>query len=207
MKSLIKEKLIAYSALAGTFYATANGQILYTDIDPDILINVDGEAFDLDLNGDLVKDFRFRKVLLSTEVNSFATLSGNVFPAIMYINNIYASALGANAIAGELSPYSFNYPFALNEGDTICENLTWQGGNSQSLVYSFRYLMDLGGGGFSNYIVNNEGNWLGGKTDKFLGLQLKIGGDLLYGWVRLDITSGNDSLIIKDYAFNTLPGA
>lgn len=206
MKRPIKEKLIAYSALAGTFCTTANSQIVYTDIDPDITINVDGEAFDLDLNGDLIKDFRFRKVLLSTDVNSFETLSGNVFPAVMYINNIYASALGVNAIAGELSPYSFNYPFALNEGDTICDNLSWQAGKSQSLAYSLRYLLDLGGGAFSNYIINDEGNWFGGKTDKFIGLQLKVGGDFLYGWARLDVSSGNDSLIIKDYAYNSVPG-
>lgn len=204
MKNSITSKLLAYTALSSAYCGVLSAQVNYVDIDPDIVLDVDGEVFELDLNGDLIKDFRFRKVMISTDINTFTTLLGEQFPAIEYINHIYGSALGANAIAGELSPYSFKYPYVLDEGDTICDNINWLGGNSQSLVYSFRYLLETASGMFENYQINADGNWFGGETDKFAALRLQIGGDQLYGWVRFDVTANNDSLIIKDFGYSTV---
>ena len=40
-----------------------------------------------------------------------------------------------------------------------------------------------------------------GAGDKFVGLQFEIGGDLKYGWLRLNLSADARSLTIYDYAY------
>ncbi len=58
---------------------------------------------------------------------------------------------------------------------------------------------------YTNTIINigyaDHGNF--GGVNEFVGLKLKTGGSTYYGWLRLDVF--NDSLVLKDYAINTIP--
>jgi len=49
------------------------------------------------------------------------------------------------------------------------------------------------------------GNWCN-ETDKFLGLRFTVGGNIHYGWARLDAV-WNNGWTVKDFAYNTTPGA
>jgi len=48
--------------------------------------------------------------------------------------------------------------------------------------------------------------WTGGETDKYIGVQINIGGQLHYGWVRLSTGFRNTDMTVHDFAYNTVPG-
>ena len=47
-------------------------------------------------------------------------------------------------------------------------------------------------------------DWCGGVTDGYLGLVLDIAGSTHYGWVRMDLAADRSSLVIKDFAYNSV---
>jgi hypothetical protein len=58
-------KLASYSTMAGAFIAlssSANGQVLYTDVNPDETYSENGEFYELDLNEDGDIDFSIKVV-------------------------------------------------------------------------------------------------------------------------------------------------
>ncbi|MBT8259706.1 MAG: T9SS type A sorting domain-containing protein [Flavobacteriaceae bacterium] len=160
-------------AIAGVSDAT--GQIIYTDVDPDYA------SADVNIGLDLDNDSNFDFV-----IGDFSSA-----PAIALF--AYNSAVG-NSWLG--SNPSFNYPFALNSGDTISSGLTsWYGG---TYAGTLNYASCYGGIGSSNWC---------GVTDKFLGLRFQTGGQTYYGWAKLDVSLSGDQFILKEYAYNSTPGA
>jgi hypothetical protein len=199
--------LKGYSALAIAFLTTrATAQIDYTDIDPDIVLSADGDVFNLDLDDNGTIDFSLRKVLISSYNPTIYTTFGNVYPGIIRQNHLYGTALDNNAILGELSPFSYQYPFALDADVVFCDMETWNRGSNQSLVYSYGYLLDVGSGVTEAVTLLDDGFWFGGKTDKYLGLRLRKGSQNFTGWLRLDVAPDNTSATIKDFAYFKIPG-
>ena len=128
MKNTTKKKdvLLKYSAAAGAFLAAGavNGQIQYTDVNPDVVLDNTTPQYDMDLDGDLVNDFGFA-------VSTFSfTTSG------ISITGSYAGvALGSgNSVAGTMSSTTsggsqFNV-FPITAGNPIDANNTWGNGGS-----------------------------------------------------------------------------
>jgi hypothetical protein len=58
-------------------------------------------------------------------------------------------------------------------------------------------------------IGNSQGLWLGGVSNKYLGIRFKLtpGSSWLYGWARLDVDANPDSFTVKDYAYNSETGS
>ena len=162
-------------SLASAGIANANGQIIYTDVDPDSDgTTVDSDIFlDVDNNG--ANDFQIRQQ--SSDLLIAPLLS--------------ASILG-NPNGG---PYdNYDYPFALSNGAIISNGVnTWipSNGSFQTMNY---YSCYLGSGGDYN-------NWCN-VTDKYLGLRFLIVGDVHYGWARFEVISLPSNWILKDYAYN-----
>lgn len=101
------------------------------------------------------------------------------------------SSTSGNSFLGSQPGYT--YPFAMNSGDTISSGQTgWYD------VGTLNYVSCYNGAGSSNWC---------GVTDKFLGLRFNVGGNTHYGWARLDVSASGDSFTIKDYAYNSTPGA
>jgi len=89
---------------------------------------------------------------------------------------------------GILRNYSnYSYALALSNGSTI--------GNTGSF-------------GASLYLVasSSSGNW-SNVNDKFLGVTFQINGNTHYGWIRLDVNTSGNAWVVKDYAYNDVPGA
>lgn len=83
------------------------------------------------------------------------------------------------------------FPWALAASTTICDTLaTWYNVN-------FPGTMGLG---------TSTGYWPG-QTDKYLALQLIVGTNTYYGWVRLDVYATSSSFTVKDYAYESTPNA
>jgi hypothetical protein len=50
-----------------------------------------------------------------------------------------------------------------------------------------------------------QGEWIG-VSDKFLGVKFNIGANTHYGWARLDVSAGADTIRLKDFAYNQMAG-
>lgn len=100
----------------------------------------------------------------------------------------YCAPQNNNAYSG----YTVNgdyFPWALAAGTPICDTLpTW-------FDVNFPGAMGLG---------TSIGNWPG-QTDKYLALQLIVGTNAYYGWVRLDVYATSSSFTVKDYAYESTP--
>ncbi|MCE3279736.1 MAG: hypothetical protein K0S44_1927 [Bacteroidetes bacterium] len=176
-----RNKLKSYSALAGTMIAagTADSQIVYTDISPDVMVNTDGGSYDLDLNNDGTFDFTFNQIISPGGSSSSP------------YNKVGVTPLNSNMIAGSTAG-NYVYPFAMNPGDSIKSSLSWNVGTSQS----------MGSYWGASYTY---GNWPG-VNNKYIGLKLDVAGTIYYGWARLDVVPLSTSFTIKDYAFMNIAG-
>jgi hypothetical protein len=156
------------------------------------------------LNNDGTPDFQLKKRLLISYNPTIFTTYGSVKAGSIQLNHIYGTAMGTNAMLGEVSPYGFRYPFAMSLDEEICGSGDWMQGPYQSLVYSYGYKFFLGSGAYSYFQLNSDGYWFGGQTDKYLGLSLKVDGASFYGWLRLDVAPDNIAFTVKDYAFQSI---
>src|SRR5262249_7821660 len=109
----------------------------------------------------------------------------------------YASAL---EYSNQLLGIKSSGVFALSSGNVIDSNQLWIDTN-----YPFFGTFRKWSSWFSSFHSGYEsvGFWINIK-DRFAGLKLIVGADILYGWVRMDAKL-KKHLIIKDYAYNSTP--
>jgi hypothetical protein len=109
-------------------------------------------------------------------------------------SNLYISPLtDTNEVLGS-GGVTFAYPFALSSGTAISSGAGSFFNNGFS-------------GGFQsmNYGSCSFGNWCS-VSDKFIGVRFEIGGNIHYGWVRLDVNQSGSVWTVKDYAYEDIPG-
>lgn len=198
--TITNNKMSAYSLMAISFLSVADvsGQLIYTDVDPDQTFDADGQSYDLDLNGDATIDFNIKVV--DYGISSFlSTSSGSVFSGV--VRGVLITPYNGNALAG-YGNTSFANPYAYNYGDIIGSSLPFKVAPFQSLV-NYQLVYDYPASG-SNYVYASYGYW-GGATDKYLAIQFNFGGDIYYGYARLDVSDNHHQFTIKDYAYNSTP--
>ncbi len=188
MKKQLLKKLSAFIFTAMLFSASANAQIVYTDVTPDQVISAttipSTEDYNIDLNNDGINDYKIS-----------CSRSGGICPLApssrLYINFISDSALNSNAV---VTGTSITYPLAMNLNDSISSGLSFS---------SFGYLRRNTSGG---PCTGTFGVW-SYSIDRYLGLKLIVGGNTYYGWARMqiDVVTGIPSCTIKDYAYNSIP--
>lgn len=178
-KILLNTKFTGYAALACAFAAVqqADAQMVYTDVDPDALIN-SGDNYLFDLDNDGTDDFGFTNVIYSA------------------IGAMNALVVGSGGIAGYIgSFFGSTFPFVsvLDDGQVVDGGLGW---------YSTSGGAPLLWGTFG--VVGSLGAW-DNVTDKFIGLRIKMGADFHYGWARIDVS--HTTITLKDYAYNATANA
>jgi hypothetical protein len=180
MKKTSQDKLRMYSALAGTAIASSAGaQVVFTDVNPDAIVH-DTAFYNLDLNNDGNDDFIFRAdtVVSSSYSVGLATV------------NIVGDT--GNAVLGSIYASMYPFPFALNNGDTVKPgNPNW---NAYAQNSGLNYL------GVNVAATYTYGNWVGAH-DKYIGLRIDSAGTYHYGWARLSVSAGSDTIIVKEYAY------
>ncbi|MBL6964177.1 MAG: T9SS type A sorting domain-containing protein [Bacteroidetes bacterium] len=182
-----ESKLKTYTSVAAGVVASAgiaNAQIVYTDIDPDIMIS--DSSYLIDLNNDANADFRL--------IHLYYYYSNSILNAIGLEGLNINEALGDTILSTSYSYVSF-YPAMLNANDDISEN--------KQVWYYSSYALMYYNGVYGSYTFKG-GNWKS-TTDKFLGLRFKMDGKWHYGWARIDITAKGEAFIIKDYAYESYP--
>ncbi|HYV92743.1 MAG TPA: T9SS type A sorting domain-containing protein [Chitinophagales bacterium] len=186
--SSLQQKLTSYSLCAGSVLAAsaaANAQVMYTDVNPDVVLeNSAGTlpfdiSYALDLNNDSITDFNIT-------VQSSTSSSTN---QVLYAEGI--SALGVNSVAAKSNIQSsllFRFP--------MCDFIQ-QSNPGAVWSYSFQAF---------NFLAYSNGGGYGSVNDFYAGLLLVINGNTYYGWARFDINPDSSrSVVIKDYAYEATP--
>src|SRR5690606_12475010 len=165
--SKLAKRLSQYSsfALAAIGASEVDGQVIYTDVNPDFSGGM-GSSYAIDFDNDGVDD-----VIIDN--NTYSTF-GYVYP------RIYATPQGTNAVLGTIGFGPYAYPFALNSGDMISSG-------------AYGYFLDNYYNNSMNY-NNSFGTWIG-VTDKYLGVQFNRSGNTYYGWARLDVTTSGTFIV------------
>ena len=187
-------KLISYStsAIAFILLHAAKAQAVYTDIDPDIVLDEDFDALgiDMDNNGDF--DFAFIK---------FSYTTSDSIQDYQKIEKMFCGPYGnsANMIAGT-HPWRF-YPYALSSGEVINDELLFYNYGYQRMAYQLFSSFE----GFSTVILMDYGGkWYPEMFNHYLGVKFEGEDDCIhYGWIRCSIEDSGKVLTIKDYAFET----
>ena len=204
MKKDLRDKLKAYSIAAGAVAAASSGQgqVLYTNIEPDTLTSGLNGSYELDLNNDNITDFIFN-INQSTNSGSFTFTSG-FFNYFNINTGVSITPEPGNAILG-------NWAVALDSG-MIVQNgaYLWSGYGQNNLanqnVYNSSYqIASYYGGTYSGQWSGtwSQGNFINAQ-DKYVGLRVEIGGELHYGWARIDVNSFTE-FVVKDYAIEMTP--
>jgi len=194
-KDSFHKKLAAYIVMSEAFLLAhpldADAQIMYTDVNPDLLIQ--NSYFNLDLNNDGIADFKLGNSLESS--SSVTSNDGNHWEQI-YMNSM--KRVGQNKIATTLTAQCFGKPYEVLDGEPINQYLPF---TTNSLLYSHHILIETSANGNSNFFAGENGCIQG--NDVLVGLKVvKNGGDF-YGWARLQVYSNRIQL--REYAINTIP--
>ena len=178
------------------FSASTNAQIVYTDIVPDSTLHCQvpngfvTKSYNLDLNNDANNDF-----ILTAYYNNPPQIGNET------LSRVTASPLNGNAVKDTLvNSDTVSIPLQFNAviDSNMLLNQSWQTSGSQILK----------NGAYGGSLANDTvwGQW-DSLADYYLGLRLLLSGQTHYGWVRLrvDVTNSYASLIVKDYAYNSIP--
>ena len=193
-----ENKLFQYSAMAISFLFVreADAEAVYTNIDPDTIINEDLELVRIDMDNNGTFDFAFLK---STGIGYTYWSDEYLYFYYMHVS----PQISGNAIAGLKSVidpsyggFTLYYPYAIEENVLIDDKLSFQ--NDFYQVIAARILNEDG------IAIEIRGTWYPELTDHYLGVEfLDEVGCKHYGWLRCDVKSKGDTLIIKDYAYET----
>ena len=193
-KDSFEKKLASYVAMSAAYLAAhpldVNAQIMYTDVSPDLVISQG--YFNLDLNNDGVVDFKLEQIENETHF-----ITSSQFYYFSHSSRVaYNFCLNANHAAA-LNYNSFELK-AFQSGDTIGANALF---TIPNILHSHTQFAISGTGTYSNAGFNSQGAFYG--VDQYIGLKLNAGGNIYYGWARVDVN--NNHIVLKDYAVNLSP--
>lgn len=200
--------LSAYTILSAAYIDTIHAQVIYTDIDPDIILDSTWENTSLDIDENGGFDFSFFNYSFSF-YDSYCGWYKTVEDLLaMPINeeNYFAGREGYEGTCngGGFARY---YPFALVAADIINNELAWQNFSFQLMAINEIY-PTLGVSGSSD--ICDDCDWFYFMSpdilDHYLGIRFKDeAAQTHYGWIRCSVLDTGRTLIIHDYAYETQP--
>ncbi len=206
MKSLqiTPKRIASYLSGAGALLLSvqAKGQVLYTDLQPDIIVgdlSWGGQLnYFLDINQDGIDEYKFEYF---NDNQSFCGSGGaygpNYYGGFSFVNidpisfgNAVYFGLAPGAVFTGSSCYSQPFAFDLGNTPAINQATKWIQGQ---LMFWEEYTC-------SGFPVC-ESRWPSGN--KFVALRMQIGNANYMGWIRAEL-AGN-VVILKDFAFCNTP--
>ena len=201
-----RKRLSAYSkfAIAVLVMKPSIGlsEVVYTDIEPDVVLANDNDGYILDLNNDSFNDFEFLN--RSFEIGGYWTSGSIYYIPFNNFERIIGTALFDNSFAANSVDYGTTFsalvrelPFALNSGNVIDELLTFLPDYQQLLA--FKTELDLAG-----ELYQYGGYWFPEVIDHYLGVRFQDEDlNTHYGWIRCDVKDSGRTLVLKGYAYET----
>lgn len=176
---------------------TAEAQIMYTDLDPDVVRELGALPFGYVLNIDDAGPIDFYFGIGAGSIGWFA--DEMIFAAPWFADE-------NNGIAGLVYNYDGWFPVGmasqLASGDEIGYGLDFVGFNdiASSSYYGQMVL------GVSPEFTGQENLWPDDNASHYIGLRFTHDGAIHFGWARLSAVPGYTGFTIYEYAWNTAPG-
>ena len=201
-----RKRLSAYSkfAIAVLVMKPSIGlsEVVYTDIEPDVVLANDNDEYILDLNNDSTNDFRFQN--RSYNHGGYWTSGSIYYIPFKHIERINGTALFYNSFAANTEDFGTTFseliralPFALEEGAVISESLSFQPNYHQPLALKTEF--DLAG-----ELYYYGGHWYPEVIDGYIGVKFEDDdSNIHFGWVRCDVKDSGRTLVLKGYAYET----
>ncbi|MFI5172353.1 MAG: T9SS type A sorting domain-containing protein [Chitinophagales bacterium] len=197
MKNPSKNSNIKYSQFAGVYlllHTNSNAQVIYTDVDPDLILSESPQGIWLDIDENGISDIGLQNDSFTTY--SFSLQETHTFQFLIAF--LYTTE---NAIAGISDADGTCFPYALSAGELVGGDSIWQTCFSQFLAFK-----RLHSAGLTH--VGTYENWynelISETLDHYLGVRfIDEFGNNHNGWIRCDIIDEGRTLIIKDYAYET----
>lgn len=222
MKKSLQDKLKKYGTMAAAVaggVASADAQIIYTDIVPDTTFCNDGDVYNLDLNNDMINDFSLN-LNTSSNAGGFYSNSLNFSTNSNENNDLRISPNGlANSVLG-------NNASALSSGASIGSSATNWANSSGNLMASYSMYYSRYASTYTSTYYNTTNQttqtytytWgpytygnatsfgdFAGAQSKYLGLKIVVGPNTHYGWARVSVDSGVGCFTVEEYAYETTP--
>lgn len=196
-KSLLKEKLKSYSALATAVFGTAavaDAQVVYTDVNPDeVLTMTNGSIndFAVDFDNDGNED-------MAVATYGYLYTDGTTSYQYNYVLSFVAPNATSALVGSMQAVGSASLPLVTNltAGTVIGPSSAWLDTTAASGVQYFNVVALDGSAVFGS---PNAG------ADIYLGSRFKIGTNTHYGWVRISIPTAVSQATVKDFAYNATP--
>jgi len=193
-KSSLAKKLASYSAIAAAVLAIdkkAEGQIVYTRLNPYDTVGYWTNTYQLDLNNDGIIDFGFNGGRETFTVHR-STYSSYKYNTDTFVG---CKVYNSNKVLINTTGYFFtsNLIKPLNAGDIISSKDTAWVTGQQILAEHV-----------SNNSFRSE-QWAG--QDHYAGLKLLKNGNTYYGWVRIYVAPHSEFALIEEYGYNSIPGS
>lgn len=201
-----------YAGLAAGFlllHQQTDAQVVYTDLEPDLVFQDDGDFSYIDMNGDGINEIGMLK---SSYINSTFTTPGLNTAWYYKVALWVGPAVVGPEIAGESDHDSsaggtYCFPYALNKEIEINNSLSFQNcgyqllGSKQAEIYYD-----------SSYTILGLGDWFFGQgawdntinrdSIRYIGVKFEDAENCLhYGWIRCVVMDSVDKLVVKDYAY------
>ena len=197
--SLLQYSTAAVSLLGVT---SASSQVVYTDIDPDVVLDEPDEMFGIDLDDDGLNDFNFFNESFTTTVfyGDLANVKALFVGAFDTMLNGIAGSTGFLSGGGG---YTYYRPYIIQDGEIIGGAFNFYNNNYQTLAMEIDEFS-------SPFPPTHNGNWYyfyGGEViEKFLGISFTDEDNIKrYGWIRCSVIDSGRTLIIHDYAYELQP--
>ncbi len=177
-----------------------NAQVVYTDLDPDLELQMEFIDVNLDLDNDLNFDFKIIKESISTF---------NTEDIICYSNRLFEmGTLGNdNYIVGESITFGKDIVLGLNFGYLINESAQFNSDGWQYVTKKRQELScDYPYPAIEPWVYFNLGGWFTHQDeDQYIGVKFKndAANCYYYGWIRCVISDSLEKITIKDYAYNS----
>lgn len=200
MKKQLLKKLSTFIVTAMMLSVSANAQIVYTDVIPDVVRGCNypspcGADFLIDLNNDGINDFTF-----APRAHSFSC--GNCSPNPVNILGTRDSAL----VISTAQSWIVDTVGGFDLNKSMDSSLAWTNAEYNLAQNGERCMACTNGNGSHKVTQGITGNWQN-VSGKFMGLKIKMGSDFYYGWIKLgvSIASYSVSITIMEYAYNSIP--
>ena len=166
---------------------------MHTDLNPDVIVTGQGASYIMDLNADGTPDFSFYTA--DTTING--TTSGMSYTLDIKAGIVYPGS-GNSWMANSSDTTVANVPSGSSIGASDFNGL----GTSGSYL---GMMLDISVPLLGYSVTYPAGNFLG--VDGFVGLKFDVSGATHYGWARVEVSSGGDTLIVKEYAYEATAGS
>lgn len=195
-----------YSAMAATYLlitTQGEGQIVYTDINPDLILEFNNDISTVDVDNNGTNDFAFFK---TSEGYYHYWVTSSSTPTYRFLHKLWAGPLAINneiaarsVTHGSYGGSTVSFPYKFENSEIINSSVTFQNGGFQVLGSGF-YQGPVGSSSWHYHL----GYWQFEVDSGYLGVKF-FGDDLCmhYGWIRCSVQDSTKKIILHDYAYET----